>query len=137
MAHQHKKVRLRGALIFAMLVAIAGSGFAASGRFSNPFGFLQAFQELQHYNQQVATAPRQAGNHFHNNGSGTLASYGSANHSHGGGSAGDRIAWPLFWAVLFDAWVLFAVTACYILVQQALGFLIHRFRYRRPPEIFA
>ncbi|HLZ63794.1 MAG TPA: hypothetical protein VKR06_43245 [Ktedonosporobacter sp.] len=137
MAHQHKRTTLYGALIFVTLVAIAGLGFSATGRFSNPFGFLQAFQELQHYNQQVATAPRQVGSHIHNSGSGTPASHGSANHSHGGGRAGDRIAWPLLGAVLFDIWVLFAVTACYILVQQTLGFLIHRFRSRRPPEILA
>jgi hypothetical protein len=44
------------------------------------------------------------------------------------------IVWPALMAVVFDIWVLCAVTACYILIQQALGFLIYRFRSSKAPK---
>ena len=137
MAHQRKKTTIGGALIFAMLVAMAGFSFAVTGHFSDPFSFFQAFQALQSSNEQIAATPNPARGQIHNDGSGTLAYHGQANHSHTGSGTGNRIAWPLFGAVLFDIWVLFAITACYILIQHMLGFLINRFRSQKSSEISA
>jgi len=128
MAQQLKKTALRGPLIFVALVALVGIGFAASGRFSNPFGFFQAFRALQSSNVQVTTISHAAGRQIHNSRSGTPAYHAQASHSHAGGGAGDSIAWPYFGAVLFDSWLLFAITACSMLAQLMVGILIHRFR---------
>ncbi len=123
MAHQRQKTALRGALIFALLVALVGIGLAATGHYSNPLSFVQAFQELQHANVQSSTVPHSVGGQLHQ--------HGAASHGHGTGGAADRIEWPYFGEVLFDSWVLCAVTACYIVVQQTLGWLIQRYRSQK------
>ncbi len=136
MAQQPKKTALRGPLIFVALVALVGIGFAASGRFSNPFGFFQAFQAFQSSNMQVTTVSHAAGRQIHNSRSGTPAYHARASHSHAGSGTGESIAWPYFGAVLFDSWMLFAITACYMLIQLTVGILIHRFRPQKTQELF-
>jgi hypothetical protein len=45
------------------------------------------------------------------------------------------IAWNQIGAVFFDLWVLFAIAACYILVQQMLGLIINHFWVKKDPQL--
>jgi hypothetical protein len=117
-----KKKTLRGPLIFAAVVGLVGLGFAGAGHFSGLFGFVQTFQSLHFPDDRVATGPHAAEGHLHGGG-GTAAPGARSDRGHGNGTTDDRIAWPYLGAVLFDGWVLFAVTACYIFIQRVIGVL--------------
>jgi hypothetical protein len=145
MKQKQKRTRIIGALIFAALVAIIGLVLVATGTFRSPFDFLQGgrpggpgtsgFQASGNY------AGRGYGDHNFqsaNNYAGRGQGFTSDHAGQGGGpDAGDNggIAWNQIGSVFSDLWILFAIIACYILVQQVLGLIINRFWARPAPHV--
>jgi hypothetical protein len=142
MERKQKRTNILGVVIFAAVVAIIGFGFVATGNFRNPLNFFQG-DEIRHQGGSGAPA-------FNNNapdagfthdrpgsgggGSGGGFPSGRSGLQGGPGSGGgpdaednSGIAWNQIGAVFFDLWVLSAIVACYILVQQTLASSINRF----------
>src|SRR5690348_774801 len=134
MKQKQRRTKIIGALIFVVLVAVAGFGLVATGNFHNPFDFLGG-------DRGGPGAPvSQVANNNTGRGSGAPA-FQATNNNVGrgqrfapdragfrGGPGGDPdggnnngIAWKQIGGVFFELWFLSAVVACYILVQQILG----------------
>jgi hypothetical protein len=141
MKWKQRRTRIIGALIFAALVAIVGFGLVATGNFRSPFDFLQGGQ---HQGGSGAAAFQAT-----NNSAGRPAlTFDHAGPQGGQGFAPDQagpggnpeggnnssIAWNQIGGVLSDLWILFAIVAGYILVQQILGLTINRFWARNNPQ---
>lgn len=110
-------------MIFVAFVVLTGVGLAATDNVANPFDFLGTFYLIQRVNERYSQLGQQAGDR---NGHMTRPDPPQSDQN--------DIVWPAFMAVVFDIWMLCAVTACYILIQQALGFLIYHFRSTKAPK---
>lgn len=112
-----------GVLLFVAIVALAGVGLVATDNVANPFDFLSEFSLIQRVNERYSQM-------------GQLAGDRNGHMPRPDPPQGDQndIVWPAVMAVVFDIWVLCSVTACYILIQQALGFLLSRFRSTKVPK---
>lgn len=109
-----------GALIFAVLVLLTGVGLAATGNVADPFDFLSTFSLIQRANERYVELSSFSTRHVH------------ADSPRSDPPAEDQndIDWPGLMALVFDIWVLCAVTTCYILIQQTAGLLISGVRAR-------
>ena len=134
MKQKQKRTHIIGALIFVALVTIAGFGLVATGNFHNPLNIF-------------------GGDGDHPGGPGAPISQTTSNNAaRGQGFTHDRqgpgggpdapnsgnnngIAWNQIGGVFFDLWVLSAIVAGYILVQQMLALIINRFWTRAPRPI--
>ena len=120
---RRRRTNLLGVLIFVAFVALTGLGLLATDNVSNPFDFLSAFSLIQRVNERYSQMGQVAGDRNGHMPRPDLPQ----------GDQND-IEWPALMAVVFDLWVLCAATACYILIQQALGFLLFRFRSSKAPK---
>jgi hypothetical protein len=118
---QQKRTHIIGALIFIGLVALLGISLLATGNFRKSEPTLPVGQHGG--NTSVSTmhnANMNAGPGF--------------DPGHADGLADENntgIAWSQIGAVFLNLWILLAVVACYILVQQVLTVINNRFRVQR------
>ena len=143
MKRKQKRTHIIGALIFVALVVIVGFGLAATGNLHNPLNFLGAMQQQISSGTSVVHdagnngGPGQGrfspgGDPGQNPGSGR--SPGQGNPSSGGGPDTENnggIAWNQIGGVFSDLWVLSAIVACYILIQQTQRLIVNRFWARK------
>ena len=120
---RRRRVNRLALMIFVAIVALAGVGLLATDNVANPFDFMGELALIQRVNERYSQMGQQAGDQ-----NGHLPRPDRPQDDQ------NDIFWPAFMAVVFDLWVLCAVTACYILIQQALGFLIYRFRSSKAPK---
>lgn len=120
---RRRRTNLLGVLIFVAFVALTGLGLLATDNVANPFDFLSAFSLIQRVNERYSQMGQVAGDR---NGHMPRPDLPQDDQN--------DIQWPALMAVVFDIWVLCAVTVCYILIQQALGFLLFRFRSSKAPK---
>ena len=123
MRRQRRRTNLRGVLILVAFVALTGFGLFATDNVSNPFDFLSTFYLIQRVNERYSQMGQVAADRN-----------GHMPRPDPPQSDQNDIEWPALMAVVFDLWVLCAATACYILIQQELGFLIFRFRSSKAPK---
>ena len=123
MRRQRRRTNLVGVVIFVAIVALTGLGLVATDNVANPFDFLSEFSLIQRVNERYSQLGQQAGDR-------------NGHMPRPDQPQGDQndIEWPAVMAVVFDIWVLCAVTACYILIQQALGWLLYRLRSTKAPK---
>lgn len=120
---RRRRTNLLGVLIFIAFVALTGLWMLATDNVANPFDFLSTFSLIQRVNERYSQMGQMAADR---NGHMPRPDLPQDDQN--------DIEWPALMAVVFDLWVLCAVTACYILIQQALGFLILRFRSSKAPK---
>jgi hypothetical protein len=119
MRRRPRKTHMPGALIFAALVVLVGAGFIATGDYYDPTLYMRDVSQViprsvQLFNVLVQPSANQQG----------------FRRPDPPATDENDIQWSLFVAPLFDLWVLAAITACYVLLQETLGWLIYRLRYR-------
>jgi hypothetical protein len=137
-----KRTHIIGALIFVALIAFLGVGLAATGNFHNPLPFFGGGGE---HRGGPGGAPGQAANFHPDRGSGGAPSdraggpgSGFAPSDHEGGPDGENnggIAWNQIGAVFSDLWILGAIAAGYILIQQVFGVIANHFWTPKDPQI--
>lgn len=123
MRRQKRRTNMVGVLIFVAIVALAGLGLLATNNVANPFDFIGELSLIQRVNERYSQMGQAAADR-----NGHLPRPDLPQDDQ------NDIEWPALMAVVFDLWVLSAVTACYILIQQALGFLIYRLRSTKAPK---
>ncbi len=109
---QQKRTHILGALIFIGLVALLGVGLLATGNFRKSEPTLQVGQHGEITN--VSTM------HDANTNAGPAFDPEHVSDLDTG------IAWDQFGLVFLNLWIVLAVVACYILVQQVLTVLSNR-----------
>ncbi len=138
MKRKQKRTHIIGALIFLALIAILGFGLIATGNFHNPIDFLMGGQhqggqrestsQPTDNNGGVGPASDHAGPPTSNNGDiGPTADHAGPP----GGDDSNGIAWNQIGGVFSDLWILSAIAACYILVQQILELIANHFWDRK------
>ncbi len=119
MRRRPRRTHIIGALIFAALVALVGAGFVATGDYYDPALYIRDVSRVVPSSVELFTVLGQP-----------PANQRFFRRPDPPAQDENDIQWPLFIAPLFDLWVLCAITACYILLHEALGWLIFRVRYR-------
>jgi hypothetical protein len=153
MKRKQKRTNIQGALIFVALVAIFGFILVATGNLRNPLNFFAG--GIDHQGgpgvpvSQVANNNAGRGRGFAGNRVGRGQGFAGNRAGRGQGFAGDHagpgrgpdaednggIAWNQIGSVFSDLWILFAIVACYILVQQTLGLITNRFWAWKDPQL--
>jgi hypothetical protein len=123
MRRRRKRTNLLGVLIFVAIVALTGVGLVATDNVSNPFDFIGELSLIQRVNERYNQLGQEAGDRNGHMPRPDLPQ----------GDEND-IVWPAVMAVVYDTWVLCAVIACYMLIQQALGWVLYRLRSTKAPE---
>ena len=123
MRRQRRRTNMVGVLIFVAILALAGVGLVATDNVSNPFDFIGELALIQRVNERYSQLGQVAGDRNGHIPRPDLPQ----------GDEND-IVWPAVMAVVYDIWVLCAVTACYILIQQALGWALYRLRSAKAPK---
>ena len=120
---RRRRTNIVGVLIFVAFVALAGLGLFATDNVANPFDFIGELSLIQRVNERYSQLGQEAGDR---NGHMPRPDLPQGDEN--------TIEWPALMAVVYDIWVLCAVTACYILIRQALGWVLYRLRSARAPE---
>ena len=120
---RRRRTNMLGVLIFVAIVALAGVGLVATDNVANPFDFIGELALIQRVNERYSQLGQEAGDRNGHMPRPDLPQ----------GDEND-IFWPAFMAVVYDFWVLCAVTACYILIRQALGWVLYHLRSAKAPE---
>jgi hypothetical protein len=120
---QQKRTHILGSLIFIGLVALLGVGLIATSNVDNP---LTSLVRGQH--REGSSLPM---THNANPNSDERAGFVPYQADGSDGKNNTGIAWDQIDAVFFNVWILLAVVACYILVQQVLTVINNRSRVQR------
>ena len=144
MKRKQKRTHMIGALIFVALVAVVGFGLVATGNLRNPLNFLGEIQ--QQISSGAPTGHDAGGNRgpgqgqFTPGGNSGQGQFGpgrgpdQGNPGSGGGPDTENnggIAWNQIGGVFSDLWVLSAIVACYILIQQTQRLINNRILIRK------
>lgn len=130
-----KRTHIIGALIFVALIAFLGVGLAATGNLHNPLPFFGGAEE--HRGGPGGVPMTRGTNGNADSGAGFMPSdraggpgSGFTPSDHEGGPDGENnggIAWNQIGAVFSDLWILGAIAAGYILIQQVFGVIANHF----------
>ncbi|HEY7359103.1 MAG TPA: hypothetical protein VH590_21615 [Ktedonobacterales bacterium] len=120
MRPRQRRNHLAGALIFAALVVLVGAGFVATGDYYDPILYMRDVSQVIPRSVEL----------FNVLGQPDANNQRSFRRPDPPAQDESDIQWPLIIAPLFDLWALCAMSACYILLQEALGWLIFRVHHR-------
>jgi len=143
MTRRRKSNGLIGIVIFIAFVGLSGFALAATGQFSNPFGFLIQAQGRGEGRPPMGDAnggTRPVRSFNGGTGSTNTTPSGSTNVAQvppageqGSGGEQASINWSQLGNVLFDLWFLCATTAVVIVAQKAGRYLIQQVKQHRQP----
>jgi hypothetical protein len=114
---QQKRTHILGALIFIGLVALLGVGLLATGNFRKSEPTLQVGQ-----NGEITSVSM-----MHDTNTNAVPGSDPDHVS----DLDTGVAWNQIGLVFLNLWILLAVVACYVLVQQVLTVINNRFRVQR------
>ncbi|MCC6616065.1 MAG: hypothetical protein IT320_21525 [Anaerolineae bacterium] len=130
MARRRKLNGIIGVLILIAVVAAGGIALAATGNLENPLRVLTTSsgggEGFQDRDREGFTPPAQQ-----DGTATTVAERGGGAEGRGGSS--DSIQWSQIGSVLYDVWVILAVTAVVVLVGTPIGRTIKWLRQRGAP----
>jgi len=120
MRRRQRRSHLVGALIFAALVVLVGVGFIVTDDYYDPALYMRDVWRVVPSSMELFTVLGQP----------TVTNQRFFQRPDPPAGDENDFQWSLIVAPLFDLWVLCAITACYMLLQEALGWLIARVRHR-------
>jgi len=129
MARRRKLNGIIGILILLAVVAVGGVALAATGNLDNPLSvFTTSSGGGEQFRDREGIAPPEQ-----QDGTATTVSESGARPAGREGGNSDSIQWSQIGSVLYDVWVIVAVTAVVVIIGTPIGRTIKWLRQRGAP----
>jgi hypothetical protein len=118
-------------MIFVLIVTLSGLGLFMTGNIRDPFTFIHSFDSSEKKGASLSNRGKGDGLHKSEN-----SSFGGNQSPEGQGQGKGKgltndIQWSQGGLVLFDLWILGAIAALYMIIQQSLKRIRSRHRMKK------